>query len=226
MATIPRSADDREVDYPTSDGRASDSDVHRDLIWALIQTLNGHYAADPMVYVSGNLLLYYERGNKRKRIAPDVFVVRGVPKGDRDYYLLWHEGKSPEIVIEITSKKTRFEDMKKKMALYRDVLQVPEYFLFDPFEEYLKPSMQGYRLANGNYDPIQSIDGRLPSEVLGLQFERVGTQLRLFKPSAGCQLLTFTKRAEAERQRADRAEAEGNRLRQEIEALRRERNGG
>ena len=37
----------------------------------LIQTLDAYYAADPMVYVSGNLLLFYERGNKR-RPSPDI----------------------------------------------------------------------------------------------------------------------------------------------------------
>jgi hypothetical protein len=87
MATSRRISGDREVDYPTSDGRASDSEVHRDLMWDLIQTLEDHFAADPMVHVTGNLLLYYEEGNKRKRVSPDVFVIRGVAKRDRDYYL-------------------------------------------------------------------------------------------------------------------------------------------
>src|SRR3954463_2509752 len=106
----------------------------------LIERLQDWFADDPRVYVTGNLLLYYERGNKRKHVSPDVFVVRGVPKlPPRDYYLLWEEGKSPDVVIEITSKTTRREDEKKKLILYRDVLKVPEYFQFDPTEDYLKP---------------------------------------------------------------------------------------
>src|SRR4051794_34952273 len=76
--------------YPTSDGRPmAETDHHRKLMTDLIQTLDAYYADEPMVYVSGNLLLFYERGNKRRHRSPDVFVVKGVPKGDRDNYLLW-----------------------------------------------------------------------------------------------------------------------------------------
>ena len=46
-------------------------------------------------------------GNRRRRIAPDVFVVKGVPKGDRLNYLTWEEGKGPDVVIELTSRSTR-----------------------------------------------------------------------------------------------------------------------
>jgi Uma2 family endonuclease len=241
MATSPRSPLGREVDYPTSDGRAADSEVHRDLMWDLIQTLEAYYAADPMVCVSGNLLLYYEPGNKRKRVAPDVFVVRGIAKESRRYYLLWVEGKSPDIVIEVTSRTTRSEDVKK-MALYRDVLEIPEYFPFDPLQDYLAPPMQGYRLVGGQYQPIEPIDGRLPSEMLGLHLERYDSELRLFDPATGRRLPTLRERAsrtdaellhalheagvermKADRERRDRLEAEAEvaRLRRELRALRR-----
>jgi Uma2 family endonuclease len=228
MATTPRSPVDRKVDYPTSDGKPmAETDVHRNLMIDLIQALEAHFAADPKVYVSGNLMLFYEEGNKRKHISPDIFVVRGVAKRPlRDYYLLWEEGKGPDIAIELTSKTTRSEGVKKKMALYRDVLKIPEYFLFDPFRDYLKPPMQGYRLIAGQYEPIESVEGRLPSEVLDLHLERVGSQLRLYDPLMGRWLPTAAERTEAERQRANQAEAENARLRQELEALRRQGNGG
>src|SRR5438874_13703873 len=89
-------------EYPTSDGRACDSDLHRDLMADLIATLDEWYAADPKVCVSGNLLIYYEKGNKRRRVAPDVFVARGVQKAMRPNYLLWEE-KPLDVVIELTS---------------------------------------------------------------------------------------------------------------------------
>jgi Uma2 family endonuclease len=219
MATIPRSTG-RKVDYPTSDGKPmAETDVHRTLMMDLIQTLQHRYAADPNVYVSGNLLLYYEEGNKRKHVSPDVFVVGGIEKRLRDYYLMWDEGKGPDLVIELTSKSTRSEDVNKKMALYRDVLQVPEYFLFDPFQDYLTPSMQGYRLVDGHYELIGSVARRLPSEVLGLHLERVGSQLRLFDPATGLRLPTSEERIEQERERAEvqRQQAEIERQRAEIE---------
>jgi Uma2 family endonuclease len=246
MATNRRSAGNREVDYPTSDGRSTDSDVHRDLMSDLIRTLEDHCAADPMVHVTGNLLLYYEEGNKRKRVAPDVFVIRGVAKRDRDYYLLWVEGKAPDIVIELTSDTTRSEDLKKKTTLYRDVLKIPEYFLFDPLQDYLKPPMQGYRLVEGQYRPIEPVEGRLPSEVLGLHLERYDSELRLFDPATGRRLPTLRERASginaemlhalheagvegmkarSERRRRLEAEAEVDRLRRELAALRRQGSG-
>src|SRR4051794_3155494 len=139
MATVPKaiSDEDRDIDYPTSDGKPmAETELHRDLMFDLIESLKDHFADQPDIYVSGDLLVYYERGNRRKHVAPDVFMVRGVPKlPRRDYYLIWREGKAPEVVIEVTSKTTRREDERKKLVLYRDVLKVAEYFLFDPTED-------------------------------------------------------------------------------------------
>src|SRR3954452_8975828 len=112
MATTPRTSADRKVDYPTSDGRPmAETDLHRQDMMDLITTLQDRSAVEPNVYVTGNLLLYYEEGNRRKHVSPDVFVAFGVPKEPlRDYYLLWLEPKGPDVVIEITSKTTRRED--------------------------------------------------------------------------------------------------------------------
>jgi Uma2 family endonuclease len=193
----------------------AETDLHRQDMVDLIETLQDYFAQDPRVYVTGNLLLYYEEGNPRKHVAPDVFVVRGVPKfPPRDYYLLWLEGKPPEVVIELTSKTTRREDQTKKRTLYRDVLKVAEYFQFDPTEDYLKPPFQGHRLVEGDYRPIAAVEGRLPSVVLGLHLERAGTQLRLFDPGAERRLPTRQEALAAK-------EAENEQLRREIEALRR-----
>ncbi len=128
MATVPHTVidEDRDLDYPTRDGRPmGETDLHRNKMSDLIQTLDDYFAADPDVYVSGNLLVFYQRGDKRKHVSPDVFVVRGVSKLPmRDHYLIWREGKPPELVIEVTSKTTRKEDRTKKPLLYRDVIKV------------------------------------------------------------------------------------------------------
>jgi Uma2 family endonuclease len=242
MATGARITRKKDIEYPTSDGKPmAETDIHRDDMVDLIQTLQDRYADHPKVYVSGNLLLYYVEGDKRKHLAPDVFLVRGIAKRLRDYYLLWEEKKSPNAVIEVTSKSTRAEDLKTKFHLYQDVLKVKEYILFDPRAEYLDPPLQGYRLQKGRFVPIQLVDGRLPSKELGLHLERVGVELRLYDPATGQRLPTRkearereaqaraqaearTQQAEAQVQREAqaraRAEAEAERLRREIEALR------
>jgi Uma2 family endonuclease len=244
MATASRQRATREVEYPTGDGKPmAETDAHRDDMVDVIQMLRDHFADRPDVYVSGNLLMFYVEGDRRKHISPDVFVVRGVEKKDRDHHLIWKEGKAPDVVIEITSKTTRREDQSKKKELYRAELKVPEYFQFDPTEDYLKPPLQGFRLIDDVYAPIEPVNGRLPSDVLGLHFERNGKRLRLFNPATGARLLTTAERselaerlaeaaerrcAEAERQRADAAEdarrrlaEENDRLRKLIEAQRR-----
>jgi Uma2 family endonuclease len=203
MATIPRTK--REVDYPTSDGKPmAETDLHRQDMVDVIDTLSDRFAPDADVYVTGNLLLFYEEGNRRKHVSPDVFVVRGVPKQPpRDYYLLWREGKSPDVVIEITSKTTRREDQNKKRVIYRDILKVPEYFRFDPTQDYLKPPLQGFRLEGAEYVRIEPVDGRLPSEVLGLHLERDGRELRLYDPALGVRLLTSREQRDVERREAE-----------------------
>ena len=115
MATASRQRAIREVDYPTGDGKPlAETDVHRDDMVDLIQMLKDHFANERDVYVSGNLLMFYVEGDRRKHISPDVFVVRGVKKKDRDHYLIWKEGKAPDVVIEITSKSTRRQTSGKK----------------------------------------------------------------------------------------------------------------
>jgi Uma2 family endonuclease len=216
----------QETVYPTADGRPmAETDWHRDIMYALIKVLQSFYAADPNVYVSGNLLLYYVPGNKRRHVSPDVFVVKGVANHPRPYYLLWEEKKRPNLVIEVTSSSTRSEDVKKKFILYQDVLKVQEYFLFDPFEDYLDPSFQGYRLRQGKYFPIPPVGGRLPSSVLGLQLERDGLDLRLFDPKADKWLPTPEERIAQTEARAAQTEAENQRLQRELETLRRQTKG-
>jgi Uma2 family endonuclease len=237
MATIPRPSTSSKVDYPTRDGRpVGETDVHRDRHFDLVHVIRDVFAADPMVYVSGNLLIFYVPGDKRRHVAPDVFVIRGVPKKQRDNYLIWEEGRAPDLVIELTSRSTRKEDLVKKFELYRDVLGVEEYFLFDPKAEYLDPPLQGHRLTEGRYVPIEPVGGRLPSAILGLELEAVGNELRLYDPAAGRYLPTAQeikqslRETEAARQQEaaarQQAEAEAERLRRELEDLRHRLAGG
>lgn len=221
----------RTVEYPTSDGKPmAETDWHRILMTALIQTLEFRFVADSNVYVSGNLLIFYVPGNKRKHVSPDVFVVKGVRKMVRPNYLTWEEGKMPNAIIEVTSRTTRKEDTDTKFVLYRDTLKVREYFLFDPFGDYLKPArLRGYRLRKGEYEPIALVDGRMPSRELGLHLVQMDNTLRLYDPVTTGLLLTPDERAEQEAQRAaqeaqraDKAEREAAAAIQEVERLRRQ----
>jgi Uma2 family endonuclease len=202
----------------------AETDVHRQQIIDLITALTNHFAGEPDVYVSGNLLMYYVPNDPTRSVAPDVFMVQGVEKRSRRTYKVWEEAKGPDVVIEITSASTRLEDLGVKKGLY-EVLGVREYFLFDPLGEYLQPALQGYRLVNGEYKPLK---GRtLTSQVLGMELRVEDGWLRLYDLETGSRLLTPAEEAEARQAaeaRAAAAEAEVARLQAELVRLRQQGN--
>ena len=210
-----------EIEYPESDGKPmAETPIHRKVMSHLIDALEDHFADEPDVYVSGNMLLYYEKG-KRSSVAPDVFVVRGVPKEeDRDVYLLWREGKAPCFVLEVTSKTTQEEDQKSKKSRYAQ-LGVEEYFLFDPRGEYLRPRFQGLLLTGGVYQPLRpDPDGGLTSRTLGIAFLPQGRSLRMTDVKTGRLLLTYEEwKARAEAESAARRIAEERAVQAEERAV-------
>ena len=86
MSTVEKALK-KYIEYPESDGEPlGETDKHRDLTLELILTLRFFFQRKKNVYVSGDLMMYYEEGNPTKVISLDVFVVFGVPKGERRIY--------------------------------------------------------------------------------------------------------------------------------------------
>jgi Uma2 family endonuclease len=170
--------------------------------------LTDYYRSAPDVYVAGNLFIYYAEGDPEARFAPDVFVVFGVPRHNRRTYRLWEEKQAPAVVFEVSSRKTWLEDAGNKKALCAR-LRVAEYFLYDPEADYLTPSLQGFRLDNGDYRPIPpEADGALFSDVLKLKLRLEDNLLRLIDPATGERLLKPGEALQARRESEARAEAE------------------
>ena len=184
------------VDYPSSDGKPlAENDAQLHAIHYAFGALLLHYRDRPDVYVSGDLLIYYEEGNPRVSVAPDTFVVFGVEDHKRMNYKVWEEGKGPDFVLEVASPNTWREDVERKPGVYAG-LGVREYFLFDPRGEHLSPRLQGYRLVDGAYTrlpAVESIDRTLTltSEVLGLELRAKGEEMRFHDPSTGEPLLSY-----------------------------------
>lgn len=200
------------VHYPDSDGKLmAETDAHRFLISDSVSVLLWHFSARAHeVYVSGNNFMYFAEGDPKARISPDCYVVFGPAQRDRNSYRCWEEDNTlPAVVFEFTSKKTQREDVSDKMQTYEQ-LRIPEYFLFDPTGDYLKPSLRGYRITPiGMYSPIApQEDGRLVSETLGLELVADGVRLRFFNPETGEFLPTLAQ-----------AQVEIARLRAELERL-------
>jgi Uma2 family endonuclease len=221
------------IHYPERDGKPmAETDVHIDVLIYLREALKDHFRDEPQMYVAGNMLFYYEEGNPAACVAPDVFVVQRVAKGERRTYKLWEEGQPPTVVFEITSRGSRLEDLGTKRALYA-MLGVREYFLYDPLGEYLRPPLQGYRLQQGEYERMLPTDqGQLVSQALSLELRVQDGQLQVVNPATGERLLTpaeahAARRTEAEARhaaeaRAALAESELERMRAELARLREE----
>jgi hypothetical protein len=65
--------------------------------------------------------------------GPDCFVVLGVPRGERKSWVIWEQGKVPDVVIEFLSESTAAHDKGEKKQIHQDLMRVPECFWFDPF---------------------------------------------------------------------------------------------
>ena len=215
------------IDYPSSDGKPlAENDLQARAILYAFGALRVRYNDRRRdVYVSADLLVYYEEGNPRVSVAPDVFVVFGVEDHTRMSYKVWEEGKGPDFVLEVASPNTWREDVERKPGIYAN-LGVGEYFLFDPTGEHFTPRLRGYRLVDGAYgrlSAVESIDRTLtlPSEVLGLELRAKGEEIRFHDPETGETLLSHDEEHTARRAAEVRAGAAEARV-AELEARLRE----
>ncbi|MBI5053739.1 MAG: Uma2 family endonuclease [Chloroflexi bacterium] len=234
MATPTLDFPNLKIEYPESDGKPmAETDVHRKLLMDTIAALIDFFRNVIDVYVAGNLLFYYEEGVPSSAMAPDVFVVKGVMKGNRRTYRLWEEKHVPCTVFEFTSRSTRLEDMGVKREIYA-MLGVKEYFICDPLAEYLEPPLQGFVLERGDYVRLKpESDGSFLSRELGLKLMIEENNLRLMDVKTGEKLLTpaeaqekarrEAKARQAEAEARKKAESEVEKLRAELAKLRGEK---
>ena len=207
------------IEYPSSDGQPmAENDAQRNAIMYGIGALSRHFRDRRDVYVSGDLLIYYEEGNPRVSIAPDVFVVFGVEKRERPNYKLWEERRAPAFVLEVASPSTWRDDLGRKRSVYAQ-LGVREYWQYDPAGEHLPARLQGERLTRSGYvrQPVLTgLDGTLTlrSETLGLELRAApGREMRFRDPATGDDLRSHAEEAEGRLAEVEGrlAEAEGRR---------------
>lgn len=215
-----------QITYPESDGQSmADNTLQFEWIVTIKENLDALFASDSNVFVAGDLLWYPVEGDNATRIAPDVLVAFGRPRGYRGAYLQWQEENiAPQVVFEILSPGNRLGEMLRKREFY-ERYGVEEYYLYDPYRfdltGWLRAEEDGLRLLETTND--------WTSPRLGIRFETPeGAPMILYRPD-GRRFLTFSEleaerqRVEQERQRAeqarDRAEAERDEARQRAERL-------
>jgi Uma2 family endonuclease len=227
MSTVAKSLEQEPRLYsvanlPESDGKPmAESPKHVQEITNALDALQEYFRPQPEVVVHANILVYYlNEIGELKRVSPDILVVRDIANEGRRVYSVEREGKGPDLVIEFTSKQTKKIDLGRKRRIYA-WLDVKEYFLFDPYGEYLKPRFQGFRLIGGEYVPMTmaASESRLHSEVLGLDLVVEDNSLRFYDPHTGERLRTL-REAETERKREAAARKAAERKAQQEAAAR------
>ncbi|MDD9960938.1 MAG: Uma2 family endonuclease [Gammaproteobacteria bacterium] len=212
------------VHYPVEDDQPmSETIKHARVSVDARIVLEIHHVGRADACVGGNNFLYYEEGNPKAVVSPDVFVAYGVPKEtDREVWKLWVEGKAPDFILEVTSKSTRKHDERKKKAIYERI-GVTEYWQFDPTGDYLDPILKGRALADGRYRELEleRRDGGLCrfSEVLGLDLRLEDGRLRFFNPKRGEYLLTPEEQHQANREQRHALEERDRTVDQQRRAL-------
>lgn len=190
-----------KIHYPESDGLPM-ADNTRQFRWIVV--LFGNLAAlfrdAADVFVGGNLFWYPAEGQPDLRIAPDVLVVFGRPKGDRSSYRQWEEAQVPlTVVFEVLSPGNTVPEMADKLAFY-DEYGVEEYYIYDPdANRLLIYQRQGETLRRVRRP------GEFVSPRLGIRFDLGGSEMIVYRPD-GQRFLSFEELEAAREQAQQQAE--------------------
>ncbi|WP_246844526.1 Uma2 family endonuclease [Hydrocoleum sp. CS-953] len=170
------------------------------------------------VFVAGDFLWYPVQGNNKIRIAPDIMVVFGRPKGERGSYKQWEEENiAPQVVFEILSPGNRPQEMMKKLLFYQNY-GVEEYYVYDPDNIDFTGSIKvGERLETIEEEEING----WVSPRLGIRFQLTTETLEIYRPD-GRKFMTPVEldqlrkqeqqRADQEKLRADQQQQRADRL--------------
>ena len=210
------------------DDRTSFRSLHRIGISASLAQCLGH---PDTTIVGAELYIVpgpaYVPGESR---YPDLLVAFDVDPEAYDAsngYIVSEQGKPPDFVLEVASRRTARLDRTVKKDYYES-LGVGEYWLFDRTGEFYGFRLAGFRLEQGRYQPIPlhesptEVQGR--SEALNLDLRWNTGDLEWLDPS-GVHIPTLaseTARADAARHQAEveRRQAEDANIRADTERSR------
>jgi len=192
------------VVYPDSDGKPMADNTKQ---WRWIARYKGNldalFAERDDVFVAGDLLWYPVQGQPSIRVAPNVLVVFGRPKGDRGSYKQFEEDNlAPQVVFEVLSPGNTIAEMVSKHLFYEHH-GVEEYYLHDPDRN----EIYGWVRSAGQLNQVGTMDGFV-SPRLGIRWQENPTEWQIFYPDGRL----FLDHAEAVAER-NAAEQEVARLR-------------
>jgi len=169
----------KQLQLPEEDETPLESHYHILQINLLAEVIHQHLQPRTDYFCGTNMFVYYNleqaegiiefMEGKRDRApykGPDLFVAVGVDGTKRrKSWLVWEENDHfPDLIVEITSPRTKSKDTDDNLKLYAQVFRTREYFWYD--EE--AGEWMGYRLVGDGYVPIEVNErGWRWSEVLG-----------------------------------------------------------
>lgn len=214
---LPYAPTDESDIYPELDGTPlAETERHLRAIFRMLDMLETYFSEIDDVYVWSNMMMYYEKGNPRAYVKPDIFVSHGIGKHERRIYKVWEEGKPPDFIMEFASKSTYGNDLGGKKDIYAN-MGVTEYFLYDPYRTCLPTPLMGFRLVDGYYVEIPpQNDVQVTSETLNLEFVLQDDGIGVYIPMKQEWLKT---RAEKEADARLKVEAEVAELRKQLRRL-------
>lgn len=209
--------------YPSSDGKPmADNTVQFNWLVKIKQGLE-KTTKNKEIFVAGDLLWYPVEGDNKTRLAPDVMVAVGRPKGDRGSYMQWREGNiPPQIVIEILSPGNRKKEMSKKLTFY-ERFGVEEYLIYNP----MRHKLTIYERKANKLVELPDNTGKWSSSFLEFSLQITEAELAFYHPNGqpfkSHLELDDEREAAIEATKAARKDAEQAHLNAETERLKAEK---
>jgi Uma2 family endonuclease len=206
-------------DLPCDDGIPMETPRHGFQMTLLIDALQGWLRVRGRGFAGGNMFLYYSLEQIRHRdfMGPDFFVVLDVPLGERKSWVVWEQGRAPDLVVELLSDSTARYDKTGKKALYAQQVHVPEYYWYDPFNP---KDFAGFTLVGAEYQPLSpDSQGRILSPSLQLY---LGTWEGVYMGVEATWLRWFTPAGELLPNKDESAEQKASAAKQEASAAKQE----
>ena len=197
------------IEYPDTDGLPmAENTLQFEYIVTIKGGLDVVFRDDENVFVAGDLFWYPVEGNNQIRVAPDILVALGRPKGHRSSYMQWLEDNlPPQVIFEILSPGNRDAEMLRKFSFY-ERYGVEEYYIYDPD----LPELTGWVRDGANMREIRHMDGWV-SPRLKVGFDMTSGELKMLGPNGR----PFVGYAELAEQR-DKVSAETERLARNLSA--------
>ena len=119
--------------YPADDGLGiADYQAAYAAITATHHRLSRHFYDQP-VYVGASKLIYFKEAEPHARLVADLIIATDMvrPTGPRGAWLIWQEGKAPDLVIEVDQPRHQRPDSVIRQSMYADA-GVAECLVYNP----------------------------------------------------------------------------------------------